>query len=150
MKQQKKSKKDSTAVSAFAELQRSANIIANMVHKNLGAHNLTVSQFGVLEALHRSGPMYQRDLAERILKTTGNITTVIDNLEKRELVKRVRELKDRRYFQIVLTTEGAKIIRKIYPAHVKRVEQVMGRITASELAELRRICAKLEESVQAK
>jgi MarR family transcriptional regulator, 2-MHQ and catechol-resistance regulon repressor len=145
MKQQKRTKKDSLALMSFTALLRSANIISNEVHKNLGANNLTVSQFGILEALHKIGPMYQRDLAVQILKTTGNITTVIDNLEKRELVQRIREMKDRRYFQVVLTPEGAKLIKKIYPAHIKRVDQVMDKLTKNEQEELKQLCDKLEQ-----
>lgn len=150
MKQQKRSKKDSLALLSFSALLRSANIISSEVHKNLGANNLTVSQFGILEALHKIGPMYQRDLAVQILKTTGNITTVIDNLEKRELVQRIREMKDRRYFQVVLTPEGAKLIKRIYPTHVKRVDQVMDKLTKAEQEELKQLCEKLEQKEQAK
>lgn len=145
MKQQKRTKKDSLALMSFTALLRSASIISNEVHKHLGANNLTVSQFGILEALHKIGPMYQRDLAAQILKTTGNITTVIDNLEKRELVQRIREMKDRRYFQIVLTPEGAKLIKKIYPVHIRRVDQIMEKLTKSEQEELKQLCDKLEQ-----
>jgi len=150
MKQQKRAKKESLAVSAFSALQRTANIISNEAHKTLGSHNLTVSQFGVLEALHTLGPMYQRDLAEQILKTTGNITTVIDNLEKRDLVKRVREMKDRRYFQVELTPEGSKLIKKLYPAHVKRIEKIMGTLIKGEQDEFKRLCMKLDTAVPEK
>lgn len=150
MKQQKRAKKDSLALLSFSALVRSANIISNEVHKNLGANNLTVSQFGILEALYKLGPMYQRDLAAQILKTTGNITTVIDNLEKRELVQRIREMKDRRYFQVVLTPEGAKLIKRIYPAHVKRVDQVMEKLTKAEQEDLKQLCEKLEQKEPAK
>lgn len=149
MKQQKKSKKESLEMSAFNALQRCTSIVSGEVHKILGPHNLTVSQFGVLEALYVYGPMYQRDLAEQILKTTGNITTVIDNLEKRDLVKRVREVKDRRYFQVVLTPEGDKLIRKIFPLHVKRVQQVLDLLAPEEQEEFKRLCLKLEQSIAA-
>ena len=56
----------------------------------MAAFDLTISQFGVLEALYHKGPLCQRDIAAKILKSTGNITMVIDNLEKRELVRRER------------------------------------------------------------
>ena len=150
MKQPKKTKKETLEMTSFAALQRSASIIAGEVHKILGPQNLTVSQFGVMEALYIYGPMYQRDLAEQILKTTGNITTVIDNLEKRELVKRVREVKDRRYFQVILTPEGDKLIRKIFPSHVKRVGQVMDLLSPEEQEEFKRLCLKLEQSIEEK
>lgn len=150
MKQQKKTKKETLEMTSFSALQRSASIVSGEVHKILGPQNLTVSQFGVLEALYVYGPMYQRDLAEQILKTTGNITTVIDNLEKHELVQRVREVKDRRYFQVVLTPEGEKLIRKIFPSHVKRVQQVMDLLTPEEQETLKVLCQKLEQSIEEK
>jgi MarR family 2-MHQ and catechol resistance regulon transcriptional repressor len=78
------------------------------------------------------------------MKTTGNITTVIDNLEKNGLVERIRGEKDRRYFEIILTPDGGKLIKKIYPAHLKQVENVLSKITDEEQAELVRICGKLE------
>jgi MarR family 2-MHQ and catechol resistance regulon transcriptional repressor len=144
MTKKKRTRKDSQAVAAYSQLSKTANIVSTEVHRPLGRHKLTVSQFGVLEALYKLGPMYQRDLAREIVKTTGNITTVIDNLEKNDLVRREREAKDRRYFMIVLTEKGEKLIKKIYPAHAKQVEQVMKRLTKAEQERLQKLCEKLE------
>lgn len=144
MVKKKRTAKDSLAVTAFSRLSKTANIISTEVHKPLAKHKLTVSQFGVLEALYKLGSMYQRDLAREIVKTTGNITTVIDNLEKNDLVRRERETKDRRYFMVVLTTKGEKLIKKIYPAHAKQIELVMQRLTPAEQEILLNICEKLE------
>ena len=144
MMKKKRARKDSQAITAYSQLSKTANIVATEVHKHLGKHKLTVSQFGVLEALYKLGPMYQRDLAREIVKTTGNITTVIDNLEKNDLVRREREAKDRRYFMIVLTEKGDKLIKKIYPSHAKQVEQSMKRLTKAEQERLQKLCEKLE------
>ncbi len=140
----KRTRKDSLAVGTFSRLSKTANIASMEVHRHLAKHKLTVSQFGVLEALYKLGPMYQRDLAREIVKTTGNITTVIDNLEKNDLVRREREAKDRRYFMVVLTTKGEKLIKKIYPAHAKQVDNVMKRLTKAEQERLAALCEKLE------
>ena len=144
MVKRKRTKKDSLAVATFSGLSKTVNIVSTEVHKHLSKHKLTTSQFGVLEALHKLGPMYQRDLAQQIVKTTGNITTVIDNLEKNDLVRREREAKDRRYFMVVLTAKGEKLIKKIYPVHAKQIELVMKRLTKAEQERLQKICAKLE------
>lgn len=143
MVKRKRTKKDSLAVATFSGLSKTANLVSTEVHKHLAKHKLTTSQFGVLEALHKLGPMYQRDLALQIVKTTGNITTVIDNLEKNDLVRREREAKDRRYFMVVLTAKGEKLIKKIYPTHAKQIEQVMNRLTKAEQERLQKICEKL-------
>ena len=145
MIKKKRTKKDPLAVATFARLSKTANIISTEIYKPLAKHKLTVSQFGVLEALHKLGPMYQRDLAHEIVKTTGNITTVIDNLEKNDLVRREREAKDRRYFMVVLTTKGEKLIKKIYPAHARQIEQVMKRLTKADQEKLQKICDKLDD-----
>ncbi len=144
MIKKKRTKKDSLAVATFARLSKTATIISTEIYKPLAKHKLTVSQFGVLEALHKLGPMYQRDLAREIVKTTGNITTVIDNLEKNDLVRREREAKDRRYFMVVLTAKGDKLIKKIYPTHAKQIEQIMKRLTKTEQEKLLKVCEKLE------
>jgi MarR family 2-MHQ and catechol resistance regulon transcriptional repressor len=136
---------ETPSIQAFSALQRTLNKISGDIFSTLHANSLTGSQFGVLEALHKHGPMVQRDLAGQIMKTTGNITTVIDNLEKHGFVERIRGEKDRRYFEIVLTPAGSKLIKKIYPAHVKQVEKVMSRLADKEQKELTRICGKLEQ-----
>lgn len=146
MIKKKKIISDSLDVTAFSELSKTANIVSMEAHKHLAQHKLTTSQFGVLEALYKLGPMYQRDLAKEIVKTTGNITTVIDNLEKNDLVRREREAKDRRYFMVVLTAKGNKLIKKIYPDHVQQVEEIMKRLSKAEQERLVKICEKLKEN----
>lgn len=146
MIKKKKVKNDPLPVAAFSELSKTANTVSTEIHKHLAEHKLTTSQFGVLEALHKLGSMYQRDLAHEIVKTTGNITTVIDNLEKNDLVRREREAKDRRYFLVVLTPKGNKLIKKIYPSHVKQIELAMKRLTGAEQEKLLAICEKLKKT----
>lgn len=51
----------------------------------------------MLEALYHKGPLCKRDIAAKILKSTGNITLLIDNLEKNGLVRRERDNEDRRF-----------------------------------------------------
>jgi len=136
-------KKEALALETFVKLMRSSNTISAEVNNYLGKNKLTMSQFGVLEALYHVGPMYQRDLAEKILKTTGNITTVIDNLEKRKLVERQREMKDRRYFKVVLTPSGKRLIKKIFPDYAAQVEKSINRLATAEQKDLGRLCKKL-------
>lgn len=136
-------KKEALALETFVKLMRSSNTISSEVNNYLARNKLTMSQFGVLEALYHVGPMYQRDLAEKILKTTGNITTVIDNLEKRKLVERQREMKDRRYFKVVLTPSGKRLTKKVFPDYAAQIEKSMNRLTMTEQKELARLCKKL-------
>ena len=78
------------ALDAYIKLMRAAESISARIHRHLQEADLTVGQFAVLEALFHLGPLYQRDLCEKLLKSGGNITMVVDNLEKRGLVTRQR------------------------------------------------------------
>lgn len=65
---------------------------------------------------------------------------VIDNLERRELVERRRDKKDRRFVNVHLTPAGAKLISKVFPQRVASVKKEMCRLTAAEQEELGRLC----------
>ena len=98
------------ALNTYTKLMRAAESVTSRVSRIMAAAGLTISQFGVLEALHHKGPLCQRDIASKILKSTGNITLVIDNLEKQGLVRRDRISDDRRYLTVSLTQKGQTVI----------------------------------------
>lgn len=131
------------ALDAYIKLVRAVDSVSSRVHRHLDTTKLTITQFGVLEVLFHLGPLYQRDLAEKLLKSGGNITLVIDNLEKRELVKRERQVEDRRCVKVCLTGKGQQLISQIFPSHVAAVVNEMSILTASEQEELDRLCRRL-------
>ncbi len=131
------------ALNAFIKLIRAAESVSGRVNRHLDEVNLTVSQFGVLEALLHLGPMCQKDLAQRLLKTGGNLTLVIDNLEKRQLVKRERDSSDRRQIYVHLTRSGEELINDIFPRHVAAVVEDLKILTDLEQEQLDRLCRQL-------
>ncbi|MGL5805522.1 MAG: MarR family winged helix-turn-helix transcriptional regulator [Xenococcaceae cyanobacterium] len=131
------------ALNAFIKLIRAAESVSGRVNRHLDEVNLTVSQFGVLEALLHLGPMCQKDLAQRLLKTGGNLTLVIDNLEKRQLVKRERDSSDRRQIYVHLTRSGEELINNIFPRHVAAVVKDLKILNPLEQEQLDRLCRKL-------
>jgi MarR family 2-MHQ and catechol resistance regulon transcriptional repressor len=137
------SKQQVRSLDAYIKLMRAANSVTARTHRHLASSKLTVSQFAVLEALYHLGPMSQRDLGDKILKSSGNMTMVIDNLEKRKLVKRKRDRQDRRVAKVHLIDKGLRLISDIFPNHVEGIMQEMSILTASELEELGRLCRKL-------
>ncbi len=140
-------KKERLALSTFVKFMRAGETVSGRVHNHLKIAKLTISQFGVLEALYHLGPMCQRDIAQKILKSTANLTTVIDNLEKRRLVKRERDTADRRYFNVTLTKKGEKLIQKIFPDHAKGIAYAMENLTKGEQKQLGILCKKLAGKV---
>lgn len=131
------------ALNAFIKLVRAAEAVSGRVEAHFGKIGLTVSQFGVLETLHHLGPLYQKDLAKKILKSGGNITMVVDNLEKRGLVERTRDEEDRRHYFVSLTALGTRLIKSFFPGHAARIVKEMGVLSKPEQEELGRLCKKV-------
>lgn len=138
------------ALNAFINFMRAADSVSSRLSRLLARHGLTMSQFGVLEALYHLGPLSQNELGKKLLKTSGNITMVVDNLEIRALVKRVRSQKDRRSVGVTLTEDGQKLIEKIFQEHVRSIVAELEVLSAAEQETLRRLCRKLgkQESEQ--
>ncbi len=132
-----------SAINAYIKLVRATESVTHRIHQHLEAHKLTITQFGVLDVLFHLGAMHQREIAEKLLKSGGNITLVIDNLEKRQLVKRDREIGDRRCISVSLTPTGKQLISDIFPAHVEAIAQQMSVLSLEEQVELGRLCKKL-------
>ena len=68
--------KEALALNTYVKLMRSAESITIRIHKHLASAGLTLSQFAVLEALFHLGPLYQREIGQKLLKSSGNITMV--------------------------------------------------------------------------
>ncbi len=128
------------ALSAYTKLMRAAESVTGRTSRILGAYNLTVSQFGVLEVLFHKGSLCQSELAAKILKSTGNITMVIDNLEKRNLVRRERDQNDRRFIAIHLTESGHVLIEEVFPSIMAAIVKEMSILPEREQGELARLC----------
>jgi MarR family 2-MHQ and catechol resistance regulon transcriptional repressor len=133
-------KEEKRALNAFIKLIRASQSVSGRVEAHLSELGLTVSQFGVLEALFHLGPLNQKNLAAKILKSTGNITMVIDNLEKRGLVKRTRDEKDRRHYSVGITNQGAGMMTSFFPKHVARIVEEMSVLSGAEQDALGKLC----------
>ncbi|MGA2844333.1 MAG: MarR family transcriptional regulator [Candidatus Acidiferrales bacterium] len=131
------------ALNAFINLARATNSLQARLSVQLEGQGLTVGQFGVLEALLHLGPMTQCVLGEKLLRSGGNITLVIDNLEKHGLVRRERQTEDRRTIVIHLTPKGMRLIKRVFPAHAKMILKEMSQLEPKEQEDLRRLCRKL-------
>ena len=137
------SPRDVLALDTFVKLVRASGTVTGRLYAPLTRdHGITESQLGVLEALLHLGPMSQGQLCEKILRSGSNLTTVVDNLERRGWVRRERG-EDRRVQMVHLTGEGRRLIERVFPDHVRRIAELFGALTAAEQKELGRLCRKL-------
>lgn len=137
------------ALDAFIKLSRASDTLGVHAQQSYASTGLTTSQFGTLETLYHLGPLCQSEIGKKILRSSGNITLVIDNLEKRGLVRREREEGDRRRVSVHLTAEGQELIARVFPEHVTQLTAALGALSSDEQRELGRLCKKLGKAVAA-
>ena len=131
------------ALDAYIKLARAAESVSLRINDHLRDYNLTISQFGVLEALFHLGPMQVGELGSKILKSSGNMTLVIDNLEKNGLVTRARREDDRRRIDVHLTDKGQALVSGVLPRHVDGVVAAFAALEPEQLATLATLCRQL-------
>ena len=135
--------KEKRALEAYVKLSRAAESAGLMINAHLRDYGLTVSRFGVLEAIYHLGPMQVGELGEKILKSSGNMTLVIDNLEKQGLVRREQRPDDRRCTDIHLTSDGKALVEEVLPSHVAGVVDVFAVLSPLEQNQLAALCRRL-------
>src|SRR5690625_3658964 len=128
---------------AFIKLTRAADALNNRRNRPLAAANITVNQVGTLEAIYHLRPLNQRAIGEKILKSGGNITMVIDNLEKSGYVKRKKDPADKRAVLIELTSQGEEFIKDFFPKHLEKIKEEFAILTEDEKVTLATLCRKL-------
>lgn len=131
------------ALNTFIKLTRCTEALLARLSNCGSLEGLTISQFGVLEALYHLGPMNQSEIGNKLLRSGGNITLVIDNLEKQGLVKRQRDHEDRRMVIVTLTDKGRQLISRIFPQHLRAIVKELSILTPQEQELLGDLCRKL-------
>lgn len=137
-------------LNAYICLLRCSDSLSKRTHAHLLPAKLTPMQFGVMEALLHLGPLNQRQLAVKHLRSDGNMTLVIGNLEKRGFVRRKRDLNDRRNSRVELTEKGSKLAGKLFRDHLKGLRDQFACLNHDEQEHLYRLCRKLGKQEEGK
>ncbi len=137
------------ALGVWVALARCYATYTTAVAAQVQGYDLTVPQFGALEALYHLGPLSLGDLADKLLVTGGNVTFVMDRLEAQGLVARYRSETDRRVVLARLTEQGRDLVARVFPEHAAYIEQLCRHLLPEEQAELRRLLKQLGKGIAA-
>ena len=137
-------KENELDLSTLDVFTRAEHTIHRKEYETIKASGLTPAQFGVLEALYNKGDLKINELIEKILTTSGNITVVIKNLEKEELVQRKIDPKDKRSCIITLTHKGKALIESILPGHIENIREIFSILSKEEKELLKGILKKFK------
>ncbi len=99
---------------AFVSLMRTSDLLARNVEKVLKSADISPTQYNVLRIL-RGAPqgLTCSEIGRRMITRDPDITRLLDRLEKRELVSRCRETKDRRMVLTRISAEGFRLLREL-------------------------------------
>src|ERR1700685_445960 len=127
----------------FLDLLRTCDLLSRRPAQLLKAEEVSATQYNVLRIL-RGAPegLPCGEIANRMITRDPDVTRLLDRLEKRGLISRCRETKDRRTVKVRIAPEGLKVLEKldepVQSAHRQRLGH-LGRGRLQELTELLRI-----------
>lgn len=124
-------------------LWKAAKAVERVDRASIADVGLQITEFAILEALLHKGPLTITAIGEKVLLTSGSMTAAINRLEKKDLVKRVQEPSDGRYFNVHLTDTGRFVIEGAFEKHKQNLENVMTALTHSEREQLVTLLKKL-------
>ena len=113
-------------------LSRAFDAVQAHAAADIARHGLTITEFGVMEALYHKGPMLLGEVQRKILVTSGGVTYLVDRLAAKGLVERRRCETDRRAYYAALTPAGEEMIREIFPRHAAAIDRALGGLDDAE------------------
>ncbi|MFJ5963676.1 MULTISPECIES: MarR family transcriptional regulator [unclassified Bacillus (in: firmicutes)] len=105
-------------------------------------HGFNPTEFAVLELLYTRGAQKLQQIGSRLLLVSGNVTYVIDKLERNGFIEREQDPKDKRSVYAHLTDKGRSYLDKIYPIHSLRIARAFSGLTRDEQEQLIRLLKK--------
>ena len=105
----------------------------------------TLPRFDLMSQLWRyPGGLKMNELSRHLMVTGGNVTGIVDQLEKEGLVERAAEPADRRAYRVRLTRAGRKSFGEMARTHEEWIVELLGGLTQREHAEIYRLLAKVK------
>jgi DNA-binding MarR family transcriptional regulator len=132
-------------------LMRTADLVRRSLAEVMDPHDITLQQYNVLRILRGAGEdgLPTLEIAERMIEQTPGITRLIDRLEKKRLVIRVRCDKDRRQVFCHITEDGMALLAKLDHPVRESEDASLSTLEESELAQLIDLLEKARNGLHA-
>lgn len=116
----------------WVAVARACHVLERTLTAKLAPLDLKPAQLDVLMNLYRHPGMSQHDLARKLLVGRSNITMLLPQLEKRGLLRRESDGKDKRILRLELTEAGVTLLMKALKVHTALIETAMGQSTLEQ------------------
>jgi len=121
-----------TALQLWEHLSKAHSAVHAQATNDLTQRGLTMAEYGVLEALHRKGPMQLGEIQRDQLVSSGGVTFLVDRLEAKGLVERHSSREDRRAKYAALTSQGEAMLAELLPAHAECIRDSLSGLSLPE------------------
>ena len=139
-------REDHSALRVWLRLLTCTQLIERRVRSGLREEfGTTLPRFDLMAQLerHREG-LKMNELSRLLMVTGGNVTAIVDQLEKEGLVERLDEPADRRAFRIRLTRAGEKAFAEMARVHEQWVVELLAGLSRKERDDLLKLLAKVK------
>jgi len=125
------------------------NMLRRMGNRIAGVLGATQQQWAVLDILNEAGPngIPLSELGRDLDVTKGNITGLIDRMERDGLAKRKDDPKDRRVIRAIITAKGKKVLRDIQPVKDQWTNRLFDGFSAKDKKDLTNLLNRLMQRV---
>ena len=118
-------------------LHQTANSIAKCEEKNFSPLGVTTQQHAILMAIKLSAtPPSLIQIADWVDRHANSITLIVDRMEKSGLVKRTRNTRDRRSYNLIMTPKGEKYLQTGVEAGFPLIQEILSCLSDEELPRL--------------
>jgi DNA-binding MarR family transcriptional regulator len=132
---------------AVRALVETHDVITRFANEAMERHGLSPASRQALATIDGAGgALTQSEIAERLLTTPPSISSLVDTLERRGLVVRRRDARDRRRQIVGITSEGSALVRTFVPEAVALQTAVMSGLGEQERARLIRTLARIRDT----
>lgn len=135
--------RNNTSIKFMIVMNKMMSSLSHKLKPHFKSLDIHETEFFVLFALDSNGAMTIQDIGAKIDMTSGTMTYVIDKLEKKGYIKRVRCSEDRRRIYIELTEVGLTFWKKIIVEHMKQMENSFSHMTEEEMLQLIELMKKV-------
>ena len=129
-------------------LSRSLDRVMLSFRRLFQANDLTDQQWRVLRALWEQQHLTSAQISQITLLPPPSLVGILDRLEKKNLIGRLRSTKDRRHVHIIPTPKGRALMEHMMPMVDHIHDDFMQRVTTVEWDEFNRILDKLSEPTE--
>lgn len=124
------------AMSLYHIFARAFKSISEHSIRDSKEHGFNPTEFAVLELLYTRGPQKLQQIGSRLLLVSGNVTYVIDKLERNGYIYREQDPKDKRSVYAKLSEKGREYLDEIYPIHAMRMARAFSGLSQEEKEQL--------------